>query len=249
MTIKTEYRDQFQSREAAASYDAQYAQGGYAGLLDQVEKEILRERIVTIRRTHPGIDMLDFACGTGRITAFLEALVDRSVGLDISPSMLERARMNTARTEFVCGDLTTDPALCPGPFDLIVTFRFVTNAGPQLREAALLRLRDRFRGKDSRLIFNVHRSIHSYLVLHWVMQKLKRTAPDHDWHYMSIPEAHRLARRCGFEIESLTGFGFLSSHIAGRLPSQLALKIERLMSRIPGFNWFGSEFIAVCRPV
>lgn len=248
MKTNIEYRQQFQSKEVAASYDAQYAEDGYARLLYQLEKERLQEIVVAMRQTHHRIETLDFACGTGRITAFLETIVDKSVGIDISSSMLERAGMNTTQTELICGDLTTDPSLCPGPFDLVVTFRFVTNAEPELREAALLHLRERLRDKDSCIIFNVHRSLTSYLFFHWLIQKARHTTPNHDWKYMSIQEARVLARRCGLEFERVIGFGFLSSHIARRLPYQVALTIERNLSRIPGINLLGSEFIAVCRP-
>jgi SAM-dependent methyltransferase len=246
MHNKIEYRDQFRSAEKASKYDAAYAEQGYASLLYQIEKVYLRESILAFRQTHLHIKLLDFACGTGRITTFVEPLVDQSVGVDISESMLELAKLKTNNTQFVCGDLTTDPSICPGPFDLITVFRFVTNAEPQLRETALLGLQARLRDDHSRLIFNVHRNIHSYLFLQRVIQKIKPPASEVDWNYLSIQEARQLALLSGLKIERIFGFGFLSSHIANHIPYKIALKIEYELSRVPFINQFGCEFIAVC---
>src|SRR5947209_6520021 len=59
-------------------------------------------RLVTAlaRRLFPaGIPRyLDFACGTGRITRLLEAMAERSYGIDVSPGMLELARRRCPRT-------------------------------------------------------------------------------------------------------------------------------------------------------
>jgi SAM-dependent methyltransferase len=249
MNHKIEYRDQFRSAERASKYDAGYVEQGYASLLYQIEKVYLRESISAFRKTHPQIKLLDFACGTGRITTFIEPLVDQCVGLDISESMLELAKTKTRTTEFICGDLTTDPSICPGPFDLITVFRFVTNAEPQLREAALFCLQAQLRDHHSRLIFNVHRNINSYLFLHRILQKIKPTATEYDWNYLSIKEARQLAHLSGLKIERIIGFGFLSSHIAAHIPYKIALKIEWGLSRVPFINQFGCEFIAVCRSI
>jgi len=244
-----EYRQQFQSQEIADIYDARYANPeNYGNLLFKIEQLYLSKQIDAMTKEHLRIEMLDFACGTGRITAFLENMVDRSVGLDISMSMLRRAKAKTRHTEFVHGDITTDPELCLGPFDLIVTFRFITNAEPELREAVLLQLRQRLRNKNSRLIFNVHRNLHSYLLFHWGLQKV-RPDTNHVWNYLTIQNVRNLTRRCGLEIEHTIGFGFLSSHIATRLGFNTALQIEKSLSRIPILNHFGSEFIVICRPI
>ena len=50
------------------------------------EEEYLRDMIP--RLTRGGGRYLDFACGTGRITAIVAPLVGESVGVDVSESML-----------------------------------------------------------------------------------------------------------------------------------------------------------------
>lgn len=247
MTLNTDYRKQFQSREAAESYDARYAEDNYANILYNIEKYYLGKSVDSMRKTISSIESLDFACGTGRITSVLEPLVDKSIGLDISSDMLERAKINTNLSEFLCGDLTTDDTLCQGPFDLITTFRFVTNAEPELREKALIALRKRMRSFDSRLVFNVHRNFGSYLFFHWAIQKLRRNKEKHKWNYMSRREARQLVTKCGLQVEKMIGFGLLSTYLTKLLPTNTAQRIEYGLSKMPIINWFGSEFIVICR--
>ena len=79
---------------------------------------------------------LDFACGTGRITRVVAPLARDSIGVDVSPSMLDVARAKCPRTNFVQADLTRDTRDI-GQFDLITSFRFFGNAQDELRGAAL----------------------------------------------------------------------------------------------------------------
>jgi SAM-dependent methyltransferase len=62
---------------------------------------------------------LDAACGTGRHAARLTALGHSVVGVDLTPEMLERARVNVPAAKFVAGDLLGIPA-ADREFDLVV---------------------------------------------------------------------------------------------------------------------------------
>src|ERR1700722_14045684 len=64
----------------------------------------------------------DFACGTGRILQFLSRRYPAPVGIDVSADMLVLARRRCPGAAFVLGDVTADPSLAPGPFDLITAF-------------------------------------------------------------------------------------------------------------------------------
>src|SRR5215469_11890743 len=85
----------------------------------------------------------DFACGTGRILEFISASakIPSAVGIDISPEMLGLARARCPWATLIQGDVTADPALAPGPFDLITAFRFFLNAEPTLRSQVLTWMR------------------------------------------------------------------------------------------------------------
>src|SRR5262245_37552937 len=74
---------------------------------------------------------LDFACGTGRLTAVVAPMAMDVVGIDVSRSMLKAAASKLPSARFVCGDITTED-LHLGSFDLVTTFRFFGNAEPAL---------------------------------------------------------------------------------------------------------------------
>lgn len=106
---------------------------------------------------------LDFACGTGRVTATVAPLCRSSVGVDISPSMLDSARSRLPQTEFHLCDLTsTDLEL--GSFDLITAFRFFGNAQPELRDQVMHALVQRLQ-PGGHLIINNHRNPRAWHVM------------------------------------------------------------------------------------
>jgi SAM-dependent methyltransferase len=67
-----------------------------------------------------GTRALDFGCGAGRSTRFLKRLGYETVGVDISPAMLEQARSVDPDGDYRL--ITDDNTLAdlPGPFDLIL---------------------------------------------------------------------------------------------------------------------------------
>ena len=74
--------------------------------------------------TGPRKAALDFGCGVGRLTIPFAAYFDRLVGVDISPTMLEKlgANCKAAGVENVTPCLTSDPWEDEGPFDLINSY-------------------------------------------------------------------------------------------------------------------------------
>lgn len=106
---------------------------------------------------------LDFACGTGRITATVAPLCATSVGVDVSPSMLEVARSRLPGTEFHLCDLTSSE-LNLGRFDLVTSFRFFGNAQQDLRERAMRAIAARLES-GGHLIINNHRNPRAWHVL------------------------------------------------------------------------------------
>lgn len=67
-----------------------------------------------------GTRALDFGCGAGRSTRFLKRLGFQTIGVDISPAMLEQARSVDPDGDYRL--ITDDNTLAdlPGPFDLIL---------------------------------------------------------------------------------------------------------------------------------
>lgn len=79
-----------------------------------------KRRLVAASGARPGLAALDLACGTGDI-AF--ALADRgagTVGLDITPRMLQLARARRPGVPLVAGDMMALP-FASGSFDIVTT--------------------------------------------------------------------------------------------------------------------------------
>lgn len=84
---------------------------------------------------------LDFGCGAGRSTRFLEALGFETVGIDISPAMIQRAQAADPAGRYVLVDDGDYSPLEPQRFDLIFTaFAFDNIPGAEHRAGIMRRL-------------------------------------------------------------------------------------------------------------
>jgi SAM-dependent methyltransferase len=93
----------------------------YHVLYPHRDEEEARRAVALVRRAAPWTTeerVLDLACGAGRHAAELERLGARVVGLDLSPSMLRRARLRV-RGPLVRGDMRVLP-FRPASFALAV---------------------------------------------------------------------------------------------------------------------------------
>ncbi|MBX7120083.1 MAG: class I SAM-dependent methyltransferase [Gemmatimonadaceae bacterium] len=140
-------------------YDSFYATDPWHVYLWGREQAVLRQLLRDQFGDRP-IDLLDFACGTGRITSALEPHVRSAVGVDVSPSMLAQAREKLQRTELVEGNLLEGDLLAGRRFNLITAFRFFVNAEPGLRLAAIKALAPLLT-EDGCLVFNNHQNLGS----------------------------------------------------------------------------------------
>ncbi len=66
--------------------------------------------IAELRAAGKPVTMLDIGCGTGHQISGIAYLCDRSVGFDISPTVVENNRRLNTPTEFVVGDALNHPA-------------------------------------------------------------------------------------------------------------------------------------------
>ena len=187
------------------SYDACYASDPDRRYWWTEERRVLD---CVMREFYGGqtVRLLDFACGTGRISSFLESYVDSSVGVDVSDSMLEVARKKLLRTQCMKVNLVKEPVFPKGSFNLITAFRFFLNAEQDLRAAALRAL-EPLLTDDGCFVFNVHRNAHSLYyapaILSWRIrrQEVIRT--------LSVGECERLLREVGLKIARVYPVGLL----------------------------------------
>jgi len=193
---EVDYRDSHLNR--GDTYDETIAAKPFDAYMARCEADYLRETVPRI--LGEGGRYLDFACGTGRITATVSRLVGESVGVDISQGMLSEARRKCPLTRFVCVDLTRENVDL-GQFDLVTSFRFFGNAQDELRSSALDAI-SRLVRKGGHLIINSHRNPHS---IGAILQAICGHRHGMDLGYSKIT---RMLRDHGFRIVAVRPIGF-----------------------------------------
>ena len=107
----------------------------YAEMLGDERSDAEVERIWNLLALEPGMEVLDLACGHGRIANRLATRGCRVTGLDATPLFLDRARGDAAgrgvRVDYVQGDMRELP--WTGRFDRVVnwftSFGYFNDAG------------------------------------------------------------------------------------------------------------------------
>ncbi|MFF5173421.1 class I SAM-dependent methyltransferase [Micromonospora sp. NPDC000089] len=113
----------------------------WAATYDQPGNPLIEVEQPVVRAILDGLPpgrALDAACGTGRHAAHLIARGHTVVGVDSSPAMLDRARVNVPEAGFVVGDLRRLP-VPDGAVDLVVcglALAHVAELAPVLAEFA-----------------------------------------------------------------------------------------------------------------
>lgn len=241
------YRQAFSTASSADNYDeVVYAPGSNAEVLWRVEAPIVRRLAETALRSRTHTRHLDFACGTGRVLSLLEDLAEETVGIDISAPMLARAGARCRRARLVCTDVTRSDADVEGLFDLITSFRFLTNAEPGLRSAALKVLHEHLKD-DGVLIVNAHSNPFGYravlLPYHWFRDYLHGRPL---FGYLSNRHARRLLHEAGFEVRQTIGMGIVPGKLHRFVPRGWGEVIESRFAGTPGIQAIGNNQVFVC---
>lgn len=193
--------------------------------------------------TRPPIDYLDFACGTGRVLAFVSARTASATGIDVSGSMLDVAKTTAPSAELVMGDITHESNTLDGrTFDLITAFRFFPNAEPSLRTEAMQALVSHLK-PEGRLVFNNHRclsSLRKRLVRGLTLGRRGRSG-------MTRDEAEQLVTSGGLEIERIEHAGVIPEYERLILrPRWIVERVEYLATRLP-LAGIAENLVYVCR--
>jgi len=240
---KISYRDSHKYEGKGAEYEAYYQNKAWQRFLWSREQEIIL-KILEKYFTGSDIHLLDFACGTGRITEFLENRVKTSTGIDVSGSMLAIAREKLKRTEIIEMDITAENILKPRKFNLITAFRFFLNAEPDLRSAAIKAIAELL-DEDGYLVFNNHQNSGSpWIKLRYARHRKKN--PEDTFNVMSIEQMKYLAEEAGLKIVEIYPAGFFNPP---KVP--VSYRLNRAIDWAAGkFNFltrFSESPIVVCR--
>ena len=99
-----------------------------------VEIEALMQEARTFGLPRQRRRALDFGCGVGRLTQALAIHVDEAIGLDVAPSMVERARAFNQHGARVRYEVQAAPPLATLPsraFDVVYTGRVLQHIAPE----------------------------------------------------------------------------------------------------------------------
>jgi len=253
MPETTAYANRFQDPKAVAAYDAkEYGAGSYSSRMWELQRPVVLDLIRQFReQSKRPLNLLDFACGTGRVLSCLEPLAESIDGVDISEEMVAVARKHCRKAALRVGNVVTQPELLGKNYDVITAFRFLLNVEPAVRRSVLKRLREVIRQPEGLLIVNVHGNSRSlrHPAIVWRRWRERSRPSDAMLNEMSPNETRALLRECGFEVVQQFGFGIMPPTLY-RTPLQgLAGAVDRALAGDNACRNCSIDLLFICRPI
>lgn len=253
-----EYKSLFSNEESASFYENEiYGEGSYSHYIWSLQRPILRKIIqeYQAQRGFPSdLKLLDFACGTGRITSAVEDLATVSHGVDISPAMVEIAKSKSLQSHFFVGDILTmsDPSL--SGYDIVTAFRFFLNVEHEMRINVLRELRKKMKSNSSILIANIHGNSWSARHIAIAAKKIRKSllainVPGELLNEMSPREAQAMFEQGGFQVQSCYGFGIVPPTLYRTPLASVAKVIDRSISGRNPLTSLTIDLLYVCTPM
>lgn len=233
------YRESHVGEGKGRSYNEQFTENKYRSVLWNLERQFLDD-ILTRFFTNTQIKHLDFACGTGRIISHIENRTEESIGVDVSPAMIEVAREKVRLSEIILADITTTDIFPSKTFNLITAFRFFPNAEEELRNeamSAIVKLLD----TNGYVVFNNHKNLFS------TRNRLARIVGRGRTNDPTLDDVYKFVNNHGMQIKHIYHTGVMpSSEKKLILPKPILLPVERVLSKIPTLRHFGENLVFVC---
>jgi SAM-dependent methyltransferase len=241
MNDGTSYRSSHTAPGYGHRYSANYAVGYYAGVFREIETPILKDIFATLREGRRSL--LDFACGTGRITRLAAPHFERVVGVDVSDEMLEIAK-SEGGPGYVCQDITKLPL--GERFSVVTAFRFFLNAEQALRLEALAAIRQHM-APNGRLVCNIHMNSQSIMGIVYRMTRWLPGLPRHNT--LSYRQFESILAAGGFSVERVVWYAATPrpGRFFARFLDRWVGSIEKVLAAIGLQGRFAHSFIVVAR--
>lgn len=235
----TNYRESHMSPSKGNAYEKMFQNNPHRSLIWELERKVLDEVVQRFLGDRP-LELLDFACGAGRIIAYLEEKAHQAVGVDISPEMLSIAKKNVKKARLVEADLTRGDVLGEAQFNLITAFRFFPNAETELRREVISVLVEHL-APGGCLVFNNHKNMGS--TLYRLSRLMGRGGNDG----MSQSEVDELLKLAGLRLEEVYSVGLIpvtEKHMP--IPKGVLRPIENTAMALGVLKDYGQDLIFVC---
>ncbi len=244
MSQEASYRESHAMPGKGEQYDAYYETDPWQAFVWRQEQLCIQE-LLTEYLGDRDVRLLDFACGSGRITRFLETRVASCTGVDVSDPMLEVARQKLERTELIKADLTRENPLQGRRFDLITAFRFFTNAEDDLRRSVIDVLPDHLED-DGFLLFNNHHIPSSMFYRSSdIIARLRGSTRESSVRMMTLDETLSLVESAGLKPVAMRHVGFL--HLPRvSFPNGLVESAERMARRVGWMRQRCENVLVLC---
>lgn len=228
-------------KQSGTSYDKNLEEEAISAYMTKLEDTLLRTVVPSLFPDSPPV-YLDFACGTGRITKVVSPMSARSFGVDVSESMLEKAKLKCPDTQFFHIDITQN-SLKLEPCDLITAFRFFGNAQDALRVNVLFEF-NRLLKKEGYLLINNHRNPWS---LQYLLGRLTGGRNELDLSHIKLK---KMLNDSGFKIVKVYGIGawiFRNALAQSKYLNSGFAKYLESISRLPGAYLISPDSLIIAR--
>ncbi len=218
---------------------------GYRPLVRyRMERQIkkLLGLIKTNQQSDQELNLLDVGCGTGRyITRFLS--LGKTVGVDISKSMLQQAKKNTnGRATLMQADAENLP-FENNTFDVVTCSYLLENLnGPEDNPKKVINEMYRVTKNKGQIIFTVETWYLMPNVISYVMSFLKRKRP---LNFYSVKKIKELTKGMDFQSIKIRGLSPITVFFPWARASLSMIKsIERIDNKLEKFiPFFGAQLI------
>lgn len=215
----------------------------YSNAVWELEKYILD----IFLKNKSGDYYLDFACGTGRVTGYLESQFKHSYGLDISPDMIKVARGKLNKTELIEKDIFSQGMDgLENKFDVITAFRFFSNAESELKKQAIKKIEIMLKPAGF-LFFNIHQHAFSF---NFLLEEIKRFFNKDKrlrGNWLTVFGVKNLVSESSLKIVAIYSYAVLPRFFYKFLPLKIWFFLEKAL--ISKRILIGSHLLIVCQKI